>query len=182
MLVESYQCSHHQSRIIVWTLHLECLWGRLSLCDTQRIPVLLEAKRVGGDGGLVARSCPTLVTLWSVACRAPLSMDFLGKTIGVIAISFSRGSSWPRDWTCVSCIGRQILYHWAAREAPGVGADRISSGWCIGESGCADDGDPLRVAEMVVSASCRCGKPRHTHSLAMILIFIVTYLFGSAGS
>ena len=35
-----------------------------------------------------------------------------------IAISFSRGSSQPRDRTWVSYIGRQILYHWATREAP----------------------------------------------------------------
>ena len=28
------------------------------------------------------------------------------------------GSSWMRDWTHVSCIGGQILYHWATREAP----------------------------------------------------------------
>ena len=34
-----------------------------------------------------------------------------------VAISFSRGSSQPRDWTSVSCIGRQILYHWATWEA-----------------------------------------------------------------
>ena len=27
------------------------------------------------------------------------------------------GSSWTRDWTCVSCTGRQILYHWATRDA-----------------------------------------------------------------
>ena len=27
-------------------------------------------------GGLVAKSCPTLVTLWTVACQAPLSMGF----------------------------------------------------------------------------------------------------------
>ena len=27
-------------------------------------------------------------------------------------------SSRIRDGTCVSCIGRQILYHWATREAP----------------------------------------------------------------
>ena len=27
------------------------------------------------------------------------------------------GSSWIKDWTNVSCIGRQILYHWATREA-----------------------------------------------------------------
>ena len=35
-----------------------------------------------------------------------------------VVISFSRGSSWPRDWTYVSCIGRQILYHWATWETP----------------------------------------------------------------
>ena len=38
-----------------------------------------------------------------------------------VAISRSRGSSWPRDPTlisCVSCIGRQILYPWATWEAP----------------------------------------------------------------
>ena len=28
------------------------------------------------------------------------------------------GSSWTRDQTSISCIGRQILYHWATREAP----------------------------------------------------------------
>ena len=30
-----------------------------------------------------------------------------------VAISFSRGSSQLRVWTHFSCIGRQILYHWA---------------------------------------------------------------------
>ena len=34
-----------------------------------------------------------------------------------IAISFSMGSSWPRDGTCISCIGRQIQYYWATRGA-----------------------------------------------------------------
>ena len=37
-----------------------------------------------------------------------------------VAISFSKGSSWPRDQTCVSyisCISKKILYHWAIREA-----------------------------------------------------------------
>ena len=33
-----------------------------------------------------------------------------------LAISFSRGPSWARDWTCVSCIGRQILHNWATWE------------------------------------------------------------------
>ena len=34
-----------------------------------------------------------------------------------ITILSSRGYSWPRDQTPVSCIGRQILYHWATWEA-----------------------------------------------------------------
>ena len=34
-----------------------------------------------------------------------------------VAISFSRGFSWSNVWTCISCIGRRILYHWATKEA-----------------------------------------------------------------
>ena len=34
-----------------------------------------------------------------------------------VANSFSREFSSPRDWTCISCINRWILYHWAIREA-----------------------------------------------------------------
>ena len=30
----------------------------------------------GGGGGLVSKSGPTLVTPWTVACQAPLSMGF----------------------------------------------------------------------------------------------------------
>ena len=30
----------------------------------------------------------------------------------------SRGSSQPRDWTWVSCIAGQILYHWTTRDTP----------------------------------------------------------------
>ena len=57
-----------------------------------------------------------------VDCQAPLSMEFSRQEIlEWLAISSSRGSSQPRDWTCVSwssCIGRQILYHWTTREVP----------------------------------------------------------------
>ena len=38
--------------------------------------------------------------------------DFPGKNTGSVAISFSQGLN------CVSCIGRQFLYHWATRESP----------------------------------------------------------------
>ena len=36
------------------------------------------------------------------------------------AISYSRRSSWPRDQTHISCIGRQILYHHTTWEAQKV--------------------------------------------------------------
>ena len=35
-----------------------------------------------------------------------------------VATSYSRGSSQTKDQTCISYIGRQILYHWVTREAP----------------------------------------------------------------
>ena len=41
------------------------------------------------------------------------------RILGRVVISFSRGSSWPRDRarvSCISFIGRQILYHWDTRE------------------------------------------------------------------
>ena len=61
--------------------------------------------------------CPTLYD--PVDCSSPgSSVHGISQTriLEWVAISFSRGSSWPRDWICISCIGRQILYHWATRE------------------------------------------------------------------
>ena len=37
-----------------------------------------------------------------------------------VAISFFRISSWPRDQTHVSCIGRQILYQLSHKESPRI--------------------------------------------------------------
>ena len=38
-------------------------------------------------------------------------------------ILFSRGSSWPRDQTQISCIAGRFLTVWATREAQGHGTD-----------------------------------------------------------
>ena len=58
------------------------------------------------------------VTPWTVACRDPLSMDFPSKNTGMGCLFFFlQVSSWPRDRTHISWIGRWILYHWAIREA-----------------------------------------------------------------
>ena len=45
---------------------------------------------------------------------------FLARILEWVAISYSRGSFWARDWnpvSCTSCIGRQVLYHCATWEA-----------------------------------------------------------------
>ena len=55
------------------------------------------------------------VTLWFVAHQAPLSMGILqARILEWVVITSPRGSSWPRDRTCVSdisCTGMWILYH-----------------------------------------------------------------------
>ena len=80
------------------------------------------------------RSVISLLFLWPFIFSGQLcdSMDcspsgssvdgiLQAKILEWVAISACRGSSWPRDWSCISCIsciGRQILYHWATWEAP----------------------------------------------------------------
>ena len=68
-----------------------------------------------------AESCPTLCD--HMDCSPPGS-SVLGisqtRIVEWVANSFSRGSSQPKDQTCVSCIpciGRWILYCWATWEA-----------------------------------------------------------------
>ena len=38
------------------------------------------------------------------------------KNTGVVAYPFSRGSSWPKNWTGVSCIAGRFFTSWATRE------------------------------------------------------------------
>ena len=64
-------------------------------------------------------SCVWLfATPWTVAYQAPPSMGFFqARVLEWIAISFSRGSSWPRNRTRVSHIAGRRFTFWATREA-----------------------------------------------------------------
>ena len=67
---------------------------------------------------LVTKLCPTLCD--PIDCSPPGSSVHTilqARILEWVAISFSRGSSWPRGQTWVSCIARQILYYWANWEA-----------------------------------------------------------------
>ena len=63
------------------------------------------------------------------------------RTLEWVAISFSRGSSWYRDWASTSCIGRRILYHLATRKA---------FSWCLNNTKVVKDIRNCKIAQKVV--------------------------------
>ena len=66
----------------------------------------------------IAQLCPTLRDLMD--CSLPVSSVygiFQARILEWVAISFSRGSSWPRDQTRVSHIAGRCFTLWATREA-----------------------------------------------------------------
>ena len=78
---------------------------------------------------LVAQSCLTLCDL--VGCNLPGSSvhGILQARIPEwVAIPFSRGSSWPRDRTQVSCTAGKFFTFWATSEAQLYQGD-INSAW-----------------------------------------------------
>ena len=64
---------------------------------------------------MCAQSCPNLCN--PMDCNLPGSSIYgvsQERILDLVAIYFLRGSSQPRDQTlasCISCTGRQILYH-----------------------------------------------------------------------
>ena len=79
---------------------------------------------------LVAKLCLPLCDLMD--CSLPYYLVrgiFQASMLEWVAISFSRGSSWPRDQTWVSRSGRQILYHWVKEVQ--IGKQRWAKvSWC----------------------------------------------------
>ena len=74
----------------------------------------------------VTQLCPTLCTqscltlCYPMDCSLPVSSAhgiFQARILSGLPFPSLRGSSRPRDQTCISCIGRQILYLWATWEA-----------------------------------------------------------------
>ena len=67
---------------------------------------------------VLAQSRPTLCN--SMDCYPPGSSGcgiLQARILEWVAIPFSRGSSWPRDWTCIQHY-RQILYHLSHQGSP----------------------------------------------------------------
>ena len=67
----------------------------------------------------ITQSCLTLCDPVDCSHQLLCPWNFPNRNTGVgFAIFSSRGSSQPKDQTCISCIGRKILYHWTSWDAP----------------------------------------------------------------
>ena len=83
-------------------------------------------------------ACCCLVAKLHLSLCDPMDYNLTGssvhgmsqaKILEWVAISSCTGSSQSRDQTHVSCIGRQILYHWATREA--LYRSSLASKWWV---------------------------------------------------
>ena len=63
---------------------------------------------------LVAKLCPTLCNPMDGGSSAYGISQ--ARILDWVAISFSRGYSWCRGRTCISCIGSWVLYCWVSRK------------------------------------------------------------------
>ena len=134
--------THREGKDLKWTIFRKGVshfnhWFGKSLRDplgqAHSLPYNKERKHplssanslslVGGESESgVAQFCPTLCD--PMDCSPPGSSVHgisQARILVWVAMISSRGSSWPWDWThvsCVPCIDRQILYHFATWEAP----------------------------------------------------------------
>ena len=109
------------------------------------------------------RACvPDSATPWTVAHQSPLSMEFSRpRILEWVSISFSKDRTCV---SCISCIGRQFLYHCATCEA-------LQASCALSENTFTDMRKPLRCGPTQLFCLCSprkpslCLKKRNGHTL-----------------
>ena len=130
-------CSPSSSTHSPQNLYVECLMPMLSRFThldnfTQSSSACNSSHRTSSSV-LVPQLCLTLCDPVE-DYQAPLSVAFSMQER--VVIPFSRGSSWLRDRTwvsCISCIARWVLYHGVTWEAPVVPSLTVFEGRANGE-------------------------------------------------
>ena len=82
-----------------------------------------RSSRLGWDSVCVSHSLVSdCATPWITALQTSLSMGLIlqARILECVDISFSRGSSCPRDQTGISCTAGRFFTIWATREAKGL--------------------------------------------------------------
>ena len=113
-----------EARVCLWVHALQSekppQWRAGPAHHNQRKPSERQWRPNAGKNKHKWINCCCLVSKWCPTLCDPMDYSLTGSSVhGIlqarilqwVAISFSRGSSWPRDQTHISCIGRQILYH-----------------------------------------------------------------------
>ena len=108
-IASSRGSSQHRDRTLISLCFLHWQVGSLLLAPLGTLVWLISYIILSCC--LVTKLCLTL--LWPGASVLGTSQ---ARILEWVAVSFPKGSSWPRDQTWVSCIGRWILYHWATRK------------------------------------------------------------------
>ena len=104
-----YECFKINWKEYMWIYMYACVYKYICMCDSV---VELCTKSL--------QSCLTLCD--PLDCNPPGSSVhriLQARILELVAIPFSRGSSWPRDWTCISCVsciaGDSLLQsHWGS--------------------------------------------------------------------
>ena len=97
------------------------VWPLISLC---LLRLLMSYQPIYTSAWVCVSTRSCLILSNPMDCSPPgpsVHGLFQARILECIVISYSRKSSRLRDWTCVanvSCIGKQILYHWVTWEAP----------------------------------------------------------------
>ena len=92
-------------------------WEKGRVCSAQRASLTSVFHKDSAAAAKSLQSCRTLCNpIDSSPPGSPIPGIPQARTLERVAISFSRGSSQPKDQTYVSCNGGQILYHWLTRE------------------------------------------------------------------
>ena len=113
----------HQWYLGVNALDTYCGAGIYSFLSTGPFVTVSSIFHRAEYKGKVCMCSATLscLTLWDpMDCGPPGSSVhgiFQARILEWLAISFSSGSSWSRNWTRIFCIGRQILNPWVTWEA-----------------------------------------------------------------
>ena len=106
--------SMHLQVMVIW-LWLLMLWNRKLMC----IDLENQRTNLAHLCVLATQSCLTLCD--PILCSPPGSSVhgiLQARILEWVAMPSSRGSSGPKDCTCISGIGRRILYHCTTWETP----------------------------------------------------------------
>ena len=109
--------------LVLPRVHIQSPLCKNQLCSSLPIFILMLVACSWPWRKCLYRVCALshVLTLCSPAgCSPPGSTVhgvFQARILEWVAVSYLRGSYWSRQWTWVSCIGKWVLYHWAAWEA-----------------------------------------------------------------